>query len=95
MVGWIFSIYFIVLNIMGFASMGIDKWKAVHRSWRIPEATLFTIAGFGGALGSSIGMYVFRHKTKHWYFRYGLPAITTVWIIIIAFFAGSGMIEIM
>jgi uncharacterized membrane protein YsdA (DUF1294 family) len=88
-------IYFAVLNIMGFASMGIDKWKAAHHAWRIPEKVLFLIAIFGGSLGSIIGMYTFRHKTKHWYFVYGMPLIMAVQIGIACWIIGSGQIEIM
>ncbi len=55
--------------------MGIDKRKAQRSAYRIPEATLFTIAIMGGSIGSIIGMYLFRHKTKHWYFVFGMPII--------------------
>lgn len=88
-------IYIVLINIAGFASMGIDKWKAKHRQWRIPEATLFALAIFGGSLGSVIGMYSFRHKTKHWYFVYSLPAILALQLIIVAYLIGSGNIVIM
>ena len=67
--------YLIVINILGFALMGIDKRKAQRSAYRIPEATLFTTAIMGGSLGSVIGMYLFRHKTKHWYFKLGMPII--------------------
>lgn len=67
--------YFLVMTIIGYASMGIDKQKAKKRAWRIPEATLFSIAILGGSVGSILGMFHFRHKTKHWYFVMGLPAI--------------------
>ena len=88
-------IYIVLINIAGFASMGIDKWKAKHRQWRIPEATLFALAIFGGSLGSVIGMYSFRHKTKHWYFVYGLPTILALQLIMVAYLIGSGNIVIM
>lgn len=68
-------VYFIVINIAGFASMGIDKAKAKKHAWRIPEVTLFSIAILGGSIGSILGMQVFRHKTKHWYFAIGMPVI--------------------
>ncbi len=67
--------YFAALNILGLALMGIDKWKARKGAFRIPEATLFIIAIIGGSVGSILGMYLFRHKTRHWYFVYGMPAI--------------------
>ena len=64
----IIIVYFIIMNIAGYASMGIDKAKAKRHAWRIPEATLFSIAILGGSVGSIFGMFHFRHKTKHWYF---------------------------
>ncbi len=68
-------IYFIIINLIGFVLMGVDKKRAIRGAWRISEATLFTIAILGGALGCTLGMQQFRHKTKHWYFKYGMPAI--------------------
>ncbi len=62
--------------------MGIDKKKAKKRSFRIPEASLFIIAVIGGSLGTIAGMYFFRHKTRHWYFVYGMPAILVLHIIL-------------
>ena len=70
-----FAGYFIVMNVLGFALMGIDKRKAQRSAYRIPEATLFTIAIMGGSLGSVLGMYLLRHTTKHWYFKLGMPII--------------------
>ncbi|MGN0324813.1 MAG: DUF1294 domain-containing protein [Lachnospiraceae bacterium] len=87
--------YFLIINITGFAIMGIDKWKAKHHAWRIPENTLFIVAIIGGSLGAIIGMYTFRHKTKHWYFVYGLPAILALQIVIISYLIGSGRFTIM
>ena len=73
-------IYFIIMNIVGFAIMGIDKRKAIKRTFRIPEATLFIVALIGGSIGSIAGMQVFRHKTRHWYFVLGMPAILIIQI---------------
>ena len=67
--------YLLIINIMGFAAMGMDKAKAKKGAWRIPEATLFLFAFLGGGIGTSIGMNTFRHKTKHWYFKLGMPLI--------------------
>ena len=67
--------YLLMMNLVGFAVMGIDKKRAVKRLWRIPESTLFIIALIGGSLGSIIGMYFFHHKTRQWYFVYGMPLI--------------------
>ena len=72
---YILAIYLIVINIIAFALMGIDKKRARNKEWRISEAALFTTALLFGSLGSNIGMRYFRHKTKHWYFKFGFPAI--------------------
>ena len=64
----IIAAYLLIMNIIGFALMGIDKRRAVKRLWRISESTLFVVAIIGGSLGSIIGMRFFHHKTKHWYF---------------------------
>ena len=72
---FIFILYGIIVNIAGFAAMGIDKSRARRKAWRIPESTLFLIALLGGSIGSLLGMYGFRHKTRHWYFVWGMPAI--------------------
>lgn len=74
--------YLISVNILGFLFMGLDKWKARKRAWRIPEATLFLLALIGGAFGCILGMYLFRHKTRHWYFAYGMPVILAIHILL-------------
>lgn len=81
----IFSLilYFVIINAAGFALMGIDKRKAVKHAFRIPESTLFIVAFIGGSIGSILGMYTFRHKTRHWYFVYGMPFILIVQILIL------------
>ena len=63
--------------------MFIDKRRAIQRQWRIPEKTLFLSALLGGSAGSILGMYLFRHKTKHWYFVIGMPAILAVQVFVI------------
>ena len=75
--------YFAAVNLIGFALMGIDKYKAKKRAFRIPEATLFIIAVIGGSIGSILGMYTFRHKTRHRSFVYGMPFILLVQIALI------------
>ncbi len=79
---WLIS-YVLMINIIAFVMMGVDKWKAKKRAWRIPEATLFILAGVGGSIGSIAGMYIFRHKTKHRSFIWGMPAILIVQILLI------------
>jgi uncharacterized membrane protein YsdA (DUF1294 family) len=78
--------YFLLMNLIAFSSMGVDKHKAKHNQWRIPEARLFLWALLGGSLGSVVGMRVFHHKTKHWYFKYGMPLILIVQIGLVAGF---------
>ncbi len=68
-------VYLLIANIVGFAMMGIDKRKAKKGAWRIKEASLFLAAILGGSIGSIAGMQVFRHKTKHWYFKFAMPLI--------------------
>ena len=85
----IIIIYTIIINIIGFFSMLIDKRRAIKNKWRIPEKTLFLIAIIGGSVGSIAGMRFFRHKTKHWYFAYGMPAILLVQIVIISLLLGK------
>ncbi len=75
--------YVVLINIIGFAIMGIDKYKSKKRLWRIPEATLFIVAIIGGSIGTILGMFLFRHKTRHWYFLYGMPAIFLLQIAIL------------
>ena len=79
-------IYLILINIIGFAVMGIDKKRAIKGAWRISETSLFLTAFLGGSLGCIFGMNYFRHKTKHWYFKYGMPAILFVQIAILILF---------
>ena len=64
----ILLLYLLIINAAGFLLMLIDKWKAKKNLWRIPEWVLFTAAAVGGSVGTVAGMYLFRHKTKHWYF---------------------------
>lgn len=75
------GIYLIIVNLWAFALMGIDKRRAREHAWRIPERTLFLSAILGGSVGAIAGMQLFRHKTKHWYFQFGMPAILAVQII--------------
>ena len=67
--------YLTIINAVGFAFMLVDKRRAKQKRWRIPEATLMGIAALGGSVGSLLGMYAFRHKTKHPKFTIGIPAI--------------------
>ncbi len=67
--------YLIIINALGLLFMLIDKQKAKRNTWRIPEATLLTLAALGGSAGCIAGMHLFRHKTKHIKFTVGLPLL--------------------
>lgn len=71
----LFAIYLAVMNVIGVAVMWSDKKRARLHRWRIPEKVLFGVSLLGGSVGTWAGMYLFRHKTKHWYFVGGMPLI--------------------
>ena len=75
-----FLIYLLIINALGFVRMLIDKHKARKNKWRIPEATLMIVAALGGSIGSLLGMYTVRHKTKHPKFTVGIPVILVLQI---------------
>ena len=83
----IILIYLLIINVVTFIVYGIDKYKAKHAKWRIPEATLLLLAAIGGSIGAWCGMKVWHHKTMHKKFKYGVPVIfilqvaLAVWII--------------
>ena len=79
----IIIVYVVMMNLVSFALIGIDKYKAKKKAWRIPEATLFLFAIFGGSIGSILGMFLFHHKTRHWYFLFGLPLILILQLVCI------------
>ena len=77
-------IYLLAINIIGFISMGWDKFKAKHNMWRTPENTLLFIPLIFGSVGSYLGMRIFRHKTLHPQFKYGIPVMFVINVICIA-----------
>ena len=78
--------YFIIINCVGIAVMGVDKSRAVHHGWRIPEKILFLVSVMGGSVGTWLAMYLFRHKTRHWYFVVGMPLILLMQIAAVVFY---------
>lgn len=76
-------IYLCAINLAAFLAMGLDKWKAKKNAWRIPEKTLFLLVILGGSVGGILGMQLFRHKTRHWYFKWGFPAIFIAQILLV------------
>ena len=83
--GFFLSFYLPILNLLAFFACGWDKHLARQHRWRIPERALLAFAWLGGAAGMLLGMHLFRHKTRHWYFVYGLPAILVLQAVL--FFA--------
>ncbi|MEG2119370.1 MAG: DUF1294 domain-containing protein [Pseudoflavonifractor sp.] len=71
------------MNLLVFCLMGRDKSRAKHGGWRVREASFFILAALGGSLGGILGMFAFHHKTRHWYFKFGLPAILRVQLVAI------------
>ena len=75
-------VYLIGINLAGFIIMGVDKKRAIRGAWRISEASLFLTALLVCSLGCILGMQHFRHKTNHWYFKYGMPAILVAQVLL-------------
>lgn len=78
----VISLWLAAANILGLILMGADKSRAKRGQWRVPEKTFFMVAMLGGSIGCWGGMYLFRHKTRHWYFVVGMPLILIVQILI-------------
>lgn len=79
----ILLIYLLTINAAALLAMLIDKRKAQKNLWRIPEATLLTMAAIGGSLGAYAGMQLFRHKTKHLKFSLGIPVLLAIHVIVL------------
>jgi uncharacterized membrane protein YsdA (DUF1294 family) len=86
MTNQIIAYYLIIINIVTFLVYGIDKWKARKAMWRVREASLLMLAVLGGSIGAWLGMKVWHHKTQHKKFRYGIPAIIIIQLVIIGYF---------
>ena len=86
--------YLAIMTIVGLIVMKADKTKAEKNKWRIKEATLFLISAIGGSLGTWAGMYLFRHKTKHWYFVVGMPLILILHIALLVFLFSKGILAL-
>ena len=74
-----------VMSAFLFVLMGLDKGKARRGAWRVSEKTLFVFALLGGAVGGTAGMFLFRHKTRHWYFRLGFPLLAAAQLALCAY----------
>ena len=81
------TLLILILTVMSavlFLTMGADKSRAKSHCRRIPEARLFLLALLGGAVGGTLGMWVFRHKTRHWYFAFGFPLLAAIQLYVLA-----------
>ena len=78
--------YIVIINLATLLMFGIDKWKAKHNKWRIPEATLLILSAVGGSIGALCGMKLFHHKTKHKKFYIGVPVILLLQIAVITYY---------
>ncbi|HNX29042.1 MAG TPA: DUF1294 domain-containing protein [Syntrophomonadaceae bacterium] len=76
-------LYLIIINVIGLALFGLDKRRAKTHAWRIRERDLFLVAIAGGSLGGWLGMYLFRHKTRHLKFKLGFPLIILLQLILL------------
>jgi len=76
---------YLIINIIAFILMYVDKRRAIKRKWRISEATLMYVAIFGGSLGSLFGMHIFHHKTKHLKFKLGIPVIILLQLALVIY----------
>lgn len=85
----IFLRYLLIINAVGALAMLVDKIKARKKLWRIPEATLMTIAAIGGSIGVLAGMYLFRHKTRHAKFYIGVPLILAIQLAALYYYVAA------
>lgn len=92
MIKYAIAAYFLLINLLAFIFMGVDKRRARNDMWRIPEATLFLAALLGGSPGAILGMQLFRHKTRHWYFRWGMPLILLLQLALLGLLHWRGYI---
>ncbi len=88
---WLLPGIMLGMSLVCFVLMGLDKHRARKHAWRIPEKTLLLVAVLGGAVGGTIGIWCFHHKTRHWYFRFGFPLIALLQIILIGFWGTRGI----
>ncbi len=83
-----------LMSLITFCLMGVDKRRARKKRWRIPEKTLFLFAIFGGAIGGTLGMWGFHHKTKHWHFRFLFPLLALVQLAGLSWLAVSYYVSV-
>lgn len=83
-------VYLGIVSLVLFIMMGHDKRQARRGGRRVPEKRLFAVAALGGALGGWLGMYAFHHKTRHWHFKFGFPALALLHLAALVFMYAKG-----
>lgn len=86
------AVYLALINLTAFILYGADKKKAKRGQWRIPEKTLLGVAVIGGSAGAILGMFLFRHKTKHWYFAVFFPLLLVAQAALIGYLFSRGIL---
>lgn len=86
--------YILAVNVLAFSVYGMDKRKAKKDQWRVPESKLLLLAAVGGSAGALAGMYTFHHKTRKTKFRFGVPAILVLQIILISYLGLHGYLKV-
>ena len=89
---FIIVFYLVAINVVTFFVYGIDKLKAKRSNWRIPEATLLCLAVIGGSIGAWLGMKAWHHKTQHIKFKYGIPLILIIQVVLLMYCWKYGVI---
>lgn len=77
-----YVVYMIIMNLLAFVLMGLDKYRAMNGQWRIPEVTLLGLNFFGGCAGGFLAMHLFRHKTRHARFFVGIPVMLVMHVVV-------------
>ena len=80
---WLLIVYLLAVNTAGLLTMAVDKKRSATGAWRIPEKVFFLLSIAGGSFGTLAGMYLFHHKTRHWYFVVFIPMILVLQIVLV------------
>ena len=91
--GIITIVVLVVMNLAAFCLMAYDKHQAVKHKWRVPEKVLFIVTALFGGLGGCLGMYLLRHKTKHWYFALFFPILFVLQAVLVNVLIFKGIIQ--
>lgn len=86
-------LFYLIMNLVGLIIMRVDKKRAIHHQYRISEKTLWLAALLGGAVGTTIGMQLYRHKTKHLSFKIGFPLLAVIEFVLFVYFFGVAFLS--